>query len=135
MLKGFLGVDQDDEAAYEWGALFASAWPVIVKAMEERAAAFGAEQEARDGILTWRSEGEVRARFVFVNDPSDITVLRAIYNDEANVTSPVCYLIVRQHDPTDDRGDVIFDIFRMSQQSYLWHFHRVFTRQTGQRRQ
>jgi hypothetical protein len=25
------------------------------------------------------------------------------------------------------RGDVIFDIFRLSPQSYLWHFNRVYT--------
>jgi len=32
-----------------------------------------------------------------------------------------------QQDPSDTRGDVIFDIFRMSPHSYLWHFNRVHT--------
>jgi hypothetical protein len=29
---------------------------------------------------------------------------------------------------SDTRGDIIFDIFRLSPQSYLWHFNRVYTR-------
>ncbi|MFQ5552032.1 MAG: hypothetical protein ACE5FJ_12435 [Gemmatimonadales bacterium] len=47
--------------------------------------------------------------------------------DDANVAVPVTFVVVKQPDPTDDRGDIIFDIFLMSYRSYLWHFNRVFT--------
>jgi hypothetical protein len=47
--------------------------------------------------------------------------------DDANISAPVCFIVVRQPDPTDDRGDILFDIFRLSPQSYLWHFNRVYT--------
>lgn len=128
MLTGFLGAGADDEAAYAWGELFASPWPDVVRAMGEKAAANGLEQEATDGVLVWRRADAVQARFLFVEDPSDIDVIRAIYDDDANVSSPATFIIVKQPDPTDDRGDIVFDIFRMSPRSYLWHFHRVFTR-------
>ena len=74
------------------------------------------------------------ARSVFVNDPSDIDAVRRIYNDEANVLAPVCFIVARQLDPTDDRGDIIFDIFRLSPESYLWHFNRVYTPPKTRRR-
>ena len=131
MLEGFLGAGLSDEVAYEWGALFASPWPKIVEGMEGRAAALGSVQEADDKALTWRHGGAVQARFVFVDDPSDVEAIRAIYHDEANLSSPATFIVVRQPDPSDDRGDIIFDIFLMSPRSYLWHFHRVFTRPTG----
>jgi hypothetical protein len=128
MLDGFLGAGHDDETAYEWGEVFASPWPEIVRAMDAKAAAVGAEQEVGDEVLVWRRDGVVQVRFVFVDDPSDMSAIRAVYNDDANVASPASFIIVKQPDPTDDRGAVIFDIFMMSPRSYLWHFHRVFTR-------
>jgi hypothetical protein len=96
--------------------------------MAAKAAAVGAEQEVGDEVLVWRRDGVVQVRFVFVDDPSDMSAIRAVYNDDANVASPASFIIVKQPDPTDDRGAVIFDIFMMSPRSYLWHFHRVFTR-------
>ncbi len=128
MLDGFLGAGHGDETAYEWGELFASPWPEVVRTMAEKAATAGVAQEAGDQVLVWHRDGVVQVRFVFVEDPSDISAIRAIYNDEANVASPASFIIVKQPDPSDDRGDIVFDIFMMSPRSYLWHFHRVFTR-------
>ena len=88
----------------------------------------GFDQEVADSVLVWRLIGEVKVRFLFVDDPSDIGAIRSIYNDDANVAAPASFVIVKQPDPTDDRGDIIFDIFLMSPRSYLWHFNRVFTR-------
>jgi hypothetical protein len=62
-----------------------------------------------------------------VQDPSDIQSIRQIFNDGQNSALPMCFIVVKQPDPSDKRGDIIFDIFRMSAESYLWHFNRVFT--------
>jgi hypothetical protein len=128
-----LGEHMDRQTCYAWGNLFASPWERLVEGMRSRAAQAGFVQEDGDGCLTWKIGEEVRARFLFVDDPSDIESIRRIYNDEANVRSPVCFIVVRQPDPTDNRGDIIFDIFRLSPQSYLWHFYRVFTPPKGSR--
>ena len=124
----FLGTGGNDQACYEWGDLFASPWPVKVEAMGAKAAELGFDQEVAGPVLVWRQADEVKLRFLFVDDPSDIRAIRSIYNDDANVEAPASFVIVKQPDPTDDRGDIIFDIFLMSTRSYLWHFNRVFTR-------
>jgi hypothetical protein len=117
----------DDRQCYEWGNLFASGWDEIVAAMGTKAVEAGLAQESGDDYVVWNKDGEAQVRYVFANDPSDIEAIRRIYNDDANISAPVCFIVVRQPDPTDDRGDILFDIFRLSPQSYLWHFNRVYT--------
>ena len=127
VMDGFLGTGGDESLAYEWGTLFASPWDDIVRAMGDRAADGGLSQQVRGRSLDWLSENETAVRFIFVDDPSDFSAIRQIYDDESNSLVPACFVIVRQPDETDTRGDVIFDIFRLSPKSYLWHFHRVYT--------
>jgi hypothetical protein len=112
---------------YGGGTLFASPWDELVPGMQERAKALGLTQEVGDGWLSWTQDGEERVRWVFLHDPSSIEAVRRIYNDDANVRAPVCLIVVRQPDPSETRGDIVFDIFRMSSVSYLWHFNRVYT--------
>jgi len=56
------------------------------------------DQEEEDGVLIWRRDSSEECRWSFISDPSD------------------------------SRGDIIFDIFRLNAQSLLWHFNRVYTR-------
>jgi hypothetical protein len=117
----------DFKNAYAWGNLFASPWADLVSGMNVRATAMGLSQEVVGQEIFWLSRGTPKAKFCFVEDPSDIDAIRRIFNDEGNVSQPACYIVVRQHDPFEERGDIIFDIFRMSPESYLWHFNRVYT--------
>lgn len=96
--------------------------------MADRAAELGFDQEVVGPALVWRQTGEVKVRFLFVDDPSDIEGIRSIFNDDANIAAPASFVVVKQPDPTDDRGAIIFDVFLLSSRSYLWHFNRVFTR-------
>jgi hypothetical protein len=113
--------------AYEWGELFTREWDGLVTGMSARARAMGMTQEEREGTLVWSRGPDEECRWVFVEDPSDVESVRAVYSDEGNVKSPSCFVVVKQPDPNDTRGDVIFDIFRLSPESYLWHFNRVYT--------
>ena len=126
-MDGFLGIGGDDRQIYEWGRLFASPWEEIVRTMASRAADNGLNQDVRGRWLSWSAGDELAARFIFVEDPSDFDAIRRIYEDESNARVPACFIIVRQPDESDTRGEVIFDIFRLSPKSYLWHFHRVYT--------
>lgn len=121
------GSDMHQRQCYEWGLLFASPWEELVRSMAERAGESGLSQEVVGRSLSWLSGGRVACRFIFVDDPSDFGSIRAVYEDEANARVPVCFIIVRQPDESERRGDVVFDIFRLSPKSYLWHFHRVYT--------
>ncbi len=117
----------DEDTCYEWGNLFASPWDELVDGMRLRANQMGLAQELDGGDLIWRMGTEIKMKYCFVPDPSDITNIRRIFNDESNTEVPMCFLIVRQPDPSETRGAIVFDIFRMSPESYLWHFYRVYT--------
>ena len=118
----------DKEECYAWAEIFICEWASLVAGMSERAGAMGLTQEERDGVLIWKKDSNEHCRWAFVEDPSDIGSVRAIYNDNEHVKSPSCFIVVKQPDTGDDRGDIIFDIFRISPQSYLWHFNRVYTK-------
>jgi hypothetical protein len=117
----------DQQTCYEWGNLFASPWDELVNGMGARAAQMGLTQDLEGGDLVWRKGSDVRIKYCFVPDPTDIANVRRIFNDESNVAIPACFIIVRQPDDSETRGDIVFDIFRMSRESYLWHFYRVYT--------
>jgi len=125
------GLSRSEENA--WGDLFDSSWQDIAEAMSAKAREFGLVQEQDEPYLVWKKKDEENCRWVFVNDPSAIQSIREIYNNEANAKSPACYVVVRQVQMSPDggrydtRGDVIFDIFQLAPQSYLWHHNRVFT--------
>jgi hypothetical protein len=117
----------DEKECYDWGNTFAAPWDELVAQMGSRATVLGLEQDASDDCITWKDGDEPKTRFLFVEDPSDIEAVRRIYNDEENLQVPTCFIVVRQPDASESRGDVIFDIFRMSSASYLWHYNRVYT--------
>jgi hypothetical protein len=116
-----------EQEHYAWGALFDSPWDRLVEGMAERAAQLGMHQTVEGERIVWTHDGSERVRWAFVNDPSDIEAVRRVYNDDDTLRAPVCFVVVRQPDPSDARGDVIFDIFRLDSTSYLWHFNRVYT--------
>jgi hypothetical protein len=117
----------DKKECYAWAKIFNSPWESLVDSMSQRAKAMGLSQEEKQSTVIWRKDGNEQCRWLFVNDPSDIQAIRHVFNSEDNVKSPACFVVVRQPDPSDDRGDIIFDIFRLNPQSYLWHFNRVYT--------
>jgi hypothetical protein len=118
----------DTEECFKWGEIFSANWTDLVKKMAARAEAMGQTQAEENQALIWSKDQKENCRWVFVNDPSNVESVRAVYASDENIGSPCCFVVVKQPDPSDTRGDVIFDIFRLSPQSYLWHFNRVFTR-------
>ena len=117
----------DTEECYRWGELFTKDWVERSREMADRAAAMGLVQEEGDGTLIWQKDSLEQCRWVFLENPTDKKSVRAIYGNDENIGSPACYVVVKQDDPSDDRGDVIFDIFRLNSKSLLWHFNRVYT--------
>jgi hypothetical protein len=117
----------DSRDAYEWGRLYSSPWEEPIQGMNTRASAIGLNQEVKERDIFWLSGAKPRVKFCFVPDPSDIEAIRRIFNDQENAYLPACFIIVTQPDPSDERNEIIFDIFKVSRQSYLWHFNRVFT--------
>lgn len=127
MLHDTWGTTMDEEQCYAWGRLFASPWDEVVEGMAERARENGLSQVADGRYLNWMGDDGIAARFIFVDDPSDFGSVRRIYDDESNTHVPVTFIVVKQPDEDETRGDVVFDIFRLSPKSYLWHHNRVYT--------
>jgi len=125
--------DLAEDDIYAWGKLFDSPWEVLMAGMSAKAEELGLVQDAGQPYLVWQEDGQENCRWVFVSDPSNVESVREIYNNEANEQSPCCYIVVRQVQigpdgkRYDTRGDVIFDIFRLTPESYLWHHNRVYT--------
>jgi hypothetical protein len=117
----------DDSECYEWADIFIAPWESLKSRMSERAEMLGLLQKESKGTLVWLKEGEEHCRWLFIQDASDIGAIRSVFDNDENVNSPSCFVVVKQVDPDEDRGDVIFDIFRLNPQSYLWHFNRVYT--------
>ncbi|MFH2002549.1 MAG: hypothetical protein ABIK28_22950 [Planctomycetota bacterium] len=117
----------DKEECYEWAKIFISPWKELVKKMAERAKTLDLMQKEFESALIWQKQGNEHCRWVFIEDPSDIRAIRAVFNNDDNLKSTSCFVVVRQQDPSDDRGEIIFDIFRLNPESYLWHFNRVYT--------
>ncbi len=122
-----------EEDNYAWGHLFNASWQVTTAGMSEKAVGFGLVQEDRKPYLIWKRDGRENCRWAFVKDPSEIKTVQALYNDPDNAETPACYIVVKQPDETDDRGDVIFDIFQMTPKSYLQHHNRVYRRRSSKR--
>lgn len=118
----------DLEECFKWGELFTLDPDPRSEGMGRRAIFLGLLQEMDKDTLIWKKGDEEQCRWIFIEDPTNIEAIRSIYLNDKNVNSPSCYLVVRQNDPSDTRGDILFDIFRMNAQSYLWHFNRVFTK-------
>lgn len=118
----------DQKTCYQWGNLFASPWEALCEEMESRAHKMGLSQIAGDRYLDWNCRSECKYRFLFVDDLVDRQAIREIKNNNDDIFSvPLAFIVLRQPNPSETRGDIIFDIFRLSAQSYLWHFYRVYT--------
>jgi len=117
----------DQEECFAWGEIFASDRATMIERMSERATVLGMTLDARADALVWSRDGVENCRWVFIDNPSDIKQVRAIYDNDENVGSPRCFVVVTQPDESETRGDIVFDIFEMSERSYLSHFNRVYT--------
>jgi len=65
--------------AYKWGAIFDRDRESLVSGMAKRAGKFGLFQKVVEGSLIWEKEGAEQCRWVFIDDPSDIDAVRAVY--------------------------------------------------------
>jgi hypothetical protein len=117
----------DDKESYAWANIFIAPWESRVESMSQRAQVLGLTQMEKNETLIWLKDDKEYCRWLFIEDPADVQAIRNVFNNDDNISSPSCYVVVKQPDPSDDRGDIIFDMFRLNPDSYLWHFNRVYT--------
>jgi hypothetical protein len=94
------GFPMDFANAYAWGKLVNSSWEDLVRGMSERASVMRPTQTVRGGSILWLSGNTIKVKFFFI--------------------------VVKQPDESETRGNVVFDIFRMNPLIFLWHDNRVY---------
>ena len=129
----FLSEWLTEPECHAWGLLFAAPWDSIVGGMADKATAAGLAQQVHEHTLTWLRGTRPVAIYFFLDDPTDLAAVRRLFDDSRIPQVPVAFAIVRQIHERDPRGDVVFDIFRLSPQSYLTHENRVYTPPRGAR--
>lgn len=105
-----------------WGRIFASARPVVEEALNKKAQEFKCKQSVQDEYIVWRgNRGKVEAMFCILPDNKNPASIGRIYQKIQRSKCPVTFVVVDQHG--DGPGN--YDIFRLSEVSYLEHVNRA----------
>lgn len=105
-----------------WGKIFASERAVIEEVLNKKAKEFECKQSVEDGYTVWRgNRGKVEAMFCILPDNKKPAAIKSIYQKIQRSKCPVTFVVVEQH--SDGPGN--YDIFRMSEVSYLEHSNRA----------
>jgi hypothetical protein len=109
----------------KWGRIFSLPLPRIAEALAPLAEREGFRQEAESDHILWLGKSKnPAAMFCFIDDPSELAQVKKVYNRISRILPRVTFTIVRQKSD----GPGIYDIFRMSERSYLEHHNRVYDR-------
>jgi len=105
-----------------WAAKLALPECEYVAALDEEARKYGLVQRSLDDGVAWLDEDGRQLMLLFrVADPRNLSAVRRVYDTIATNEAPLAYAFV--HQPPDGEGT--WDIFHMSQLSYLAHCNRV----------
>ena len=105
-----------------WAGMLSLPDQEYVSAMEREAAKRGLRQHSVDGAVAWSDrEGRQLMLLFRVTDPRDLDAVRRVYDTIAAHEAPLAYAFV--HQLADGEGT--WDIFHMSQLTYLAHCNRV----------
>jgi hypothetical protein len=109
----------------KWGRIFALPLPRIADALAPLAEQHSCRQQVKADHILWldKSKRPV-AMFCFITDPSELAQVKRVYNRIAKLSPRVTFAIVHQR--SDGIG--VYDIFRLSERSYLEHHNRVYNR-------
>jgi hypothetical protein len=105
-----------------WGRIFASGPKAAEEALEKKAQEFKCKQSVKDGYIIWRGRGgKIEAMFCIRPDNKKPSAIGKIYKKIEKTECPLTFVVVEQYG--DGPGN--YDIFRLSQVSYLEHNNRA----------
>ena len=111
---------------YKWGKVFASTLTNISEELAPLAKQGKFNQVLKTDHIIWHGKADKpEVLFCFVADPSELSQIKKVYSRITKISPVVTFVIV--HQKSDRVGT--FDIFRMSQQSYLEHHNRVYDKE------
>lgn len=106
----------------KWGRMLHGGFPKFVDALEVESNRFGCRQEVTDGFITWYDRDDIRqAMFCFPDDAGNFEDLFSIFQQIGETRPPVTFIFIEQK--SDGEGN--YDVFRISERSYLEHNNRM----------
>ena len=113
---------------YRWNRIIASGFEAFARELARVAGIFGLRQHEEGGDVLWVAEsGEVEAMFAYVIDPKDLERIMATYKRIKDRRIPLTFVIIEQRGD----GEGQYDIFRISETSYLEHVNRAYVEGTS----
>ena len=108
---------------YKWNRIIASGFDRFAAELEQLAEEYGVTQHTEQNRVFWNDErGSDVAMFAFIINAKDIEGIIAMYKLIHERFIPITFAIIEQKGD----GDGAFDIFRVSEQSYLEHCNRAY---------
>jgi hypothetical protein len=115
----------DPDFQYHWNDVIHRGFEAFAEELAKLLPEAGLTQESRGKWVYWRdSEGSVQAMFAFVIDPTDLDGLIDMYQEIKRESIPLTFVIIEQKAD----GPRNYDIFRLSERSYMEHTNRAWPR-------
>ena len=116
------------EFQYRWNKIISAGFKAFAAELHKLAASFEVEQSVDNRRVIWKDTGgNVEALFAYIIDPTDIDSIIATYLAIKSMDVPVTYAIIEQRGD----GDQQYDIFRLSENSYMEHANRAYVEGTS----
>jgi len=108
---------------YGWNKIIAAGFDSLADELSKLADELGLSQSTERRSVLWRNaDGVVEAMFAYIIDSTDLDGIIAMYSDIKKMRIPVTFATIEQRE--DGPGQ--YDIFRLSEKSYLEHCNRAW---------
>ena len=116
------------EFQYSWNKIISEGFDSFADKLSHTAQTYKLNQSIEDNRVIWKDvTGTIEAMFVYIIEPTDLDSILSMYQDIKTMNIPVTYAIIEQRE--DGAGQ--YDIFRLSERSYLEHANRAYVRGTS----
>jgi len=113
----------EPEFQYRWNDVIHEGFDAFTKEVATLLPEGDLTQETKGNRIHWLdAEGKTQAMFAFIVDPTDLDGIIDTYQEIKNESIPLTFVIIEQQAD----GPRNYDIFRISEQSYMEHNNRAW---------
>jgi hypothetical protein len=106
----------------KWGRIIHAGFEKIVPELEAESMNYRCIQKVENSSIIWYDkDNKIQAMFCFPQNAKDFESIFMIFKEIRNKNSPLTFIFI--HQESDGTGN--YDIFRISEKSYLEHNNRV----------
>lgn len=118
----FMFSDYRQSFKLRWGRIFHSGFEKIKDQLESESSKYNCEQTIEEDFIIWMDdEKSIQAMFCFPANSKDFDSIYKVFNKVRKNAATITFIVI--HQASD--GDGNYDIFRISENSYLEHNNRV----------